>query len=298
MPIKENFMMKWITISFMIFTFLCEGYSKETNIEYADSLRNEGLVSEAKLEYERIVFNAEDNTTRTLALIKKAQCHIDGREFGPAQSAASRITYFGLSDSLVYEARYTSSLSAYLNSDYTEAASQLLVVNQFLPAEYAIKSKPLYALALNELRRWDEAKDELSDWINWHYAADSIQRDSLLSEVEAIYNHKNYPKYRDPKRADLWATVLPGSGQLYSGYVFDAAFTALMVASGIGIALVGVFVVQYYVTGLIAGYGIYQRFYTAGIKRSEFLAKKRNYERNSVYNGCLQSFIIAMQSTD
>ena len=251
-----------------------------------------GQFDEARLAYEWVIYNASNNQTRTIALMNKSLCYVAQGEFADAQSTTARIQFFGLNDSLHYESRHRSALNAYYNADYTEASSQLLSVDQFLPKELSIHSKPLRALVLNELRQWEKAESELIEWARWQYSNDSVKRDSIITSLQSIYRHKNHPQYRDPRRADLWATILPGTGQLYSGYLFDAAFTALMVASGFGIAAIGVIVVQYYVTGVVLGYAIYQRFYTAGIKRSVFLANKRNYQKSRKYNDCLQSIVL------
>ena len=289
-------MMKWITTFCMICISLLEGYSE--SIQTADSLRQNQEYDLARLTYERIIYSSADNVSRTEALLGKAQCYLDENDFDGAQYTVERIVFFGLTDSLMWEARSRAGLAAFLNGNFEAAESQLLVANQMLPDSITIQGSPLYALTLNELGKWDEAKTELITWINWRFEEDSLIQDSLQSMVEMVYSEKGQSKYRDPKKADLWATLLPGTGQLYSGYFFDGAFTALMVASGIGVAALGVFVVKYYVTGLVLGYGIYQRFYTAGIKRSEFLARKRNYQRNRAYNDCLQAIVIDLQNIE
>lgn len=164
------------------------------------------------------------------------------------------------------------------------------MVDQFLPLEYQMRGAVLYALALNETREWDKAKIKLKEWVNYEFD-NSIERDSILGEIESIYNPKHYPKYKNPKRANTMSTFVPGLGQLYSGYVFDAAFTVFMMATGLGVAAIGIFVVKYYVTGVVLGYGIYQRFYMAGIKRSEYLANKRTYILERRFNDPLITYL-------
>jgi hypothetical protein len=150
----------------------------------------------------------------------------------------------------------------------------------------------LYALLLNENREWEKAKEKLEKWTNYTYSNNPILKDSLLTAIHNLYNSKNYPKYKSPEKAHLYSSFVPGLGQAYSGYFADAAFSAIMQLSGIGVAVYGVFVAKYYITGLVLGYGIFQRFYIAGTKRAEFLANKHNYKSARKYNDCIKDFLI------
>jgi hypothetical protein len=239
----------------------------------ADSLRAAGSIEDAIIAYEYEAYTATNNITRTIALVQKADCLLEKGRIEQSESTLSRLNYFGLSDSLQYEARYKSALYSYLNKNFEESIAQFKMIQQFLPIEYSINSKPLYALALNETREWTEAKEQLHTWGKYHFSEDT-----------AVMN--------DLDKAQVWAQLLPGTGQLYSGYFFDAAFTSIMVLSGIGIAAYGVLVAKYYVTGILLGYGVFQQFYIGGQKRSEYLANKRNYQRKRAYNDQLKGMII------
>src|SRR5690606_11787255 len=127
-----------------------------------------------------------------------------------AQETCMRISYFGLNDSLHFEARYLTSLYSYLNNDFEESVSQLFAINQFLSAEYQIKSKLLYALSLNEIREWEKAEVEIITWVSEKYHGDSLTKDSIMSQLSELYKKKNHPRYRNPDRAIVWATFLPG----------------------------------------------------------------------------------------
>ena len=272
--------MKLITtlslICILPFAELFASESEHTELSIADSLRSEGLLAEAIIAYEYSAFTSLNNTDRTIALLKKAECLLESGKIERSESTLSRLNFYNLNDSLQYESRYKSALYSYLNQNFEESISQLSIIEQFLPIENSIKSKPLFALALNETRRWNEAKEQMILWNNYVNANDSCKLATYDIAIKNIYDKKNQPKYRDPAKALIWAQIIPGSGQLYSGYFFDAAFTSIMVLSGIGIAAYGVFVAKYYITGVLLGYGIFQRFFIAGQNRSEFLANKRN----------------------
>lgn len=280
----------------MICIFHFAGYSGNSNgvFNTADSLVAEHKLEWAALEYERICYETFDNRVRTLALNHKAQCQLDMYAPQAAKKTMLRVSYFGLSDSLVFESRKRAAYASYLDKDFTQASSQLFMVEQFLSRDYQSQVALLYALTLNELREWDKAKEKVIFWVN-HNIEQESQRDSLLFQIQCAYDSKNFPKYRNPESAALWSTIIPGTGQLYSGYFWDAAFSVLMVSIGLGVAAVGILVFKYYVTSIVLGYGLFQRFYMAGVKRAEYLAGKKNYTRDRRYNNQLRDLIFQIQ---
>lgn len=283
--------MRWIITYCMICTFPFAGFSTDGN--KADSLRALGLYSDAVLAYEYSAYTARNNAERTDALVQKALCYLSMENSHEAHKTMLRINYFGLNDSLHYNARYTAALLAYNDNRYEESSAQLDLVERFMPQHYQNESLLLHALALNEQRRWSEAELKLKRWIQT-YASDSVKAEILYERFEKLYDEKEHPKLRDPERAVLWSTILPGSGQLFSGYIFDAAFTATMVLSGVGIAAYGILVAKYYVTGFFLGYALFQRFYISNQKRAGFVAEKRNYKSLRKYNDKLRMHILAL----
>lgn len=246
------------------------------------------------MEYERIIYSTNDNEIRTQALIKKSECYILLQDFASAEKNLQRIFYSGLSDSLQYLAHYNTAFYAYLNKNFNLSISELVIIDTFLPDSIKINSYILYTLVLNENREWKKAKEKIQQWINYTYRDNLTVKDSLLTTTNELYDFKKYPKYKNPEKAHLYSSFLPGLGQLYSGYILDAAFSVFMQLSGIAIAAYGVFVAKYYFTGIILGYGIFQRFYLAGTKRAEYLANKHNYLSARKYNDALKNFILQL----
>jgi TM2 domain-containing membrane protein YozV len=283
----------------LICIFPFAGFSGNKSPEFfkADSLQSAGQLELASLEYERICYGTFDNYVRTQALNEKAKCLLLSNKADAAEANMLRVNYFGLSDSLVFESRYRTAYCSYLAKDFEQAVSQCFMIDQFLPIDYQMQSAVLHALALNETREWDKAKLKLSAWAEYSIH-NELKRDSVLSEIDAMYDPKQYPKFKDPNRANSLSTFVPGLGQLYSGYIFDAAFTTILMATGLGVAAVGIFVVKYYVTGIVLGYGIYQRFYMAGIKRSEYLANKRTYLSLRKFNDPLIETLTRLSSIE
>lgn len=275
---------------------LCAGLSSKAQVasdRTDDVAANYNAWEQRALALEFAAYQSEQNSDRITALLQKSVTEMSAGQTEKAYRTAQRFQFFDISDSLQYEARYQLAFSAFLNKDFEGCESQLLQIEQFLP-HMALKTYPLYALTLNEQRKWDEAKVKLQRWVEESFAEPSQVRESLRNQIESLYDTKNYPKLKNERHAETWSTILPGTGQLYSGYIFDAAFTALMVASGLGIIAYGVLVAKYYVTGAIVGYGFFQRFYAAGIKRSIYLAEKRNHKNLRKFNEPLRQFITGL----
>lgn len=278
----------------MICIFHCAVHSNNPDIQKADSLMKIGELNWALLEYERVVFASSDNSLRTLALLKKSECYVMLNDIKSAEKNLQRVLYSGLSDSLHYIARFNAAFYAYLNKNYNQSLSELIMIDNFFPDSLKVSSYILYALVLNENREWDKAKEKLLQWANNNYSNNLQTRDSLINAINNLYNPKNYPKYKNPEKAHLYSSFIPGLGQAYTGYWADAFFSAVMQFIGIGVAAYGIFVAKYYITGIVVGYGIFQRFYIAGTKRAEFLANKYNYVKARKYNDCLKDFILKL----
>jgi TM2 domain-containing membrane protein YozV len=287
--------MKSIGILCSICMFHFVGYSGNYSPEFylADSLKEASNYEWAALEYERICYETFDNTTRTVALNAKANCLLALNNPKAAQKALLRINYFSLNDSMIYDSRYLTGYASYLTKDFEQAKSQFFLIEQFLDTSYQVASAPLYALSLNELREWEKAEERLNFW------AGSIQnaqtRDSLFTAIQNAYSEKNHPKYRNPETASILSTIIPGSGQLYAGYIADALFSVLMTTTGLGLAAVGILVFKYYIAGAVVGLGMFQRFWSAGTKRSSYLAEKKNHLKLRKYNTELSDMIFSLE---
>ena len=274
-----------------MFRFVGYCSDQEEPFYFADSLLSAQEYGWAAVEYERVVFNGVDNTMRTQAFLRKSECYILLGEKEKAMGTTQRIQFFGLNDSLQFEARYHAALNSFINEKFEQAQAHLFQVEQFLPIDYQVKASLLHALTLNEMRKWQEAEEKVTLYIN-HLSSEEM--DSLLMASSLLFDADNHPKWKNPRRAFNFSSVVPGSGQLYSGHILDAAISAILVLSGVGIAVYGIAVVQYYVSGVVLGYSVFQRFYIAGQKRAKYLAERKNYRKQKEYNQQLEDFILAL----
>lgn len=292
--------MKPIKISYWICIFLFEGFSINplypASFAKADSIFFRGEYWNASIEYERVFFNAVDNYTRTIALINKSECLKAMAQIGLAEKCLLRINYNGLSDSLIHFSRVQTALCAYLAGNFTNAESQLLQLhNQVVDSLFIISSYPLYALVLNELKMWDKAKEVLLTYIRVNKDF-GLNKDSLAKEIETAYSLEKLPKLINVNRAKLLSSILPGSGQIYSGYFWEGLANASLQGIAMASFAYGIYI-GYYATAIVIGFGLLQKLYVGALTRTEYLANKRNYERVYIYNKKLKEIIMPISSS-
>ena len=257
----------------------------------ADSLFRIGNFYPAAVEYERNAFLSVNNSDRAISLLKKAECYKQLNNYSEAEKTTERIIYTNLSDTLLAEARYQSALCSYLAGDFSNAESHLLQMHSFMKDSSLTKnSLPLYALVLNELQRWDEAKEKTLKAINLS-EINSAQKDSLRKNVNALYVPQNYPRLKKLLKAQKMSAFLPGLGQLYAGYFWEGTASAFLNVASLGLS--GYFIYEtLYFTAVTAGTSVVSKFYLGGTNRLEYLVAKKNYKLLRNYNNQLKMLIV------
>lgn len=257
----------------------------------ADSLFLLGKYYPAALEYERAAYLSPTNSIRTLALLKKAECFKQTRDFLESEKATERIVYSNLNDTLIAEARYQSALCSYLAGNFVNAENHLLQMKAFIrDSSLTVNSLPLYALVLNELQRWPEAKEMALESIR-NSRLSVEEKDTLLKEINELYVTENYPRMKNLLKAQKMSAFLPGLGQLYAGYFWEGAASSFLNIASAGFIVYSIYTKLYF-TGIITGSGIFSKFYLGGSNRLEYLVGKRNYKVLRSYNDQLKNVIL------
>jgi tetratricopeptide (TPR) repeat protein len=259
----------------------------------ADSLYQLKQFQLAGIYYDQVVYLAQDNTTKTKALLSKADCYLERKDFTKAEAVLSRIFYADLNDSLIYLSRYKSALASYLNSNFSEAESQVIQAKSFIAdTTLLVNIFPLYVLILNESRKYKEAKEVLLSYIS-ATLLDSIYKAKLMSEVELYYQDNHTPRLKSPDKAKKLSMFLPGTGQLYAGYFWEGALNVGLQLFGLGFTGVCVYN-RYYFTGGLIGFAIFQKFYGGGMNRAQFLTEKRNYKLTRKFNDGVKKIVLSI----
>lgn len=262
---------------------------------FADSLKQAGRYDYASIEYERAYFYADDVSTRAAALLRKAECLKAVEKFDMAEKCLMRMNYFGLADSMTYQARYEAALCAYLAGHFANAESQLMQL--FIPGsvknpQLTAGALPIYTLVLNELQKWEEAKQKFHEWVGF-LDLPSHAKDSLYDHIENLYSKKNQPKLKKQGTAKVLSSIIPGSGQVYAGYFWEGVANAFLQGTTLLLTAYGIYT-GYYITSVVVSFGLFQKFYAGAIVRTEYLVEKKNYELTRKYNDALKKKIISI----
>ncbi|MBI3501540.1 MAG: hypothetical protein HY063_07080 [Bacteroidetes bacterium] len=288
---KELFYKTFLSYYFLIFS---HSLSFGEGCGEADSLFLSGKYYPAAVEYERTAFLSVNNSGRTIALLKKAECYKQMENFSEAEKSTERIIYTNLSDTLLAEAREQSALCAYLAGDFSNAENHLVQMHAFVKDSSLIKNTlPLYALVLNELQRWNEAKEKIFRAVELSELSQQ-EKDALKKSLEQLYAPQNYPHLKKLLKAQKMSAFLPGLGQLYAGYFWEGAASAFLNVASLG--LTGYFIyAKLYFTAATLGTGMFSKFYLGGSRRLEYLVAKKNYKLLRGYNDEMKKFILSLK---
>lgn len=228
----------------------------------------------ASVAAERIFFSAEDRTERAEAVLAKSWALKHLGEYDAALDNLRRVNMRNLPHKLEYRLLHERVILHYLNESWSDAQSELQRLNHFVENEdWRNYSAYLGILSLVEQQRWDEAREETSKY---------FETIGIDKHPEHIFG-ENHPEMKDPERAALWSTFIPGSGHVYGGNTLEGMGSAALQLTSLAWGAYNV-IHGFYATALITGGGLFQAFYFGGIERAETITENANREAIKTYN--------------
>ncbi len=276
--------MSFKTRFFFSFIFLCAiFFNCRAQDNTGDSLFVSGKYFEASIEYERMIFYSEHPARLNFLKYKKALCYKQMKNFGQAIEELQTIYFPNFNDSLLQKVYYLQSLCLYLNQEPTKA---LWKIDEYLSVKADTASfrffLPLKILCLNETLKWKESQECFKQFIQMQKF--SFEKSSeMVQNINELYKKKNRPHIKSIKSAENWSRFIPGSGQIYARKTGEGIANFLLNTSILALsaqqALSG-----FYITGYLAGLGMFNKTYQGGIKRSGILASRNNKEQIVNFN--------------
>lgn len=285
--------MAYVIKFFFSCTFLCGIFlSSEGKEGVADSLYVSGKYFEASIEYERLIFNAQDQSNLYYFKYRKALCYKRLKEFGKALEELQPIYFANSADSLFLRVYYEQTLCYYLNG---EPAKALWKIDEYCHRSADSASyryfMPVKIICLNETYQWNEARNCFMSYIALQNFTSEKETEMKLI-VENLYSKRRIPHIRSIDKAENWSRFIPGSGQIYAGKTGEGVVNFLINASLLAFSAQQV-LNGFYITGYFAGLGFLNKTYQGGIKRSGVLASKSNKEQLVRYNTEINELIRA-----
>lgn len=281
-------------------------YAGSRAMQKADSLFAAGDYFAAAIEYERCFFLSDDAIQRTMANLAKVSAHKQLGRFEQARTDLQRSLPFAGADTLRFRVLYELAFCSYMAGDHSGALSYVQQTRYFFPGQ-ADRLRLIEALALVRLERWNDLHEALDSWYGAFgetseppgddavaVASNYGTKPALLAEIKKMTSPDALPVQRDPGRARMMSTLLPGLGHVYAGEPGKGLLNASSQLVSVGIT--GILAWNgFYIAGITIGLGMFQSFYFGGIRQAGELAAASGQTRMEELKRQLAERLIALE---
>lgn len=253
----------------------------------ADSLFKTGNYFAASVEYERVLFNGSDDWRTVYNCITgKLNCLKKQEKFKDAVVFVGDYLNTSLPDTIVCKLLYEQALCSYFAKNYENTISLSTQIENSYPAFNGLPVlKMLKIFSLNELNKWDDAKNEYKKLIN-NYRFEGA---GTPVDLYAIL-----PKLKSEKKAQWLSMFIPGGGQLYAGKPLESLASIVIQGAGVYYAIIS-WNAGYYISAWL-GVGIFGSFHNGGVRRSEALVQQYNAGKIKQFNYSIQKQLLQIIS--
>ncbi len=295
--------MKSISLFWLTFVFLWCGYSTEASgdrysslILQAEAMFRAGQYPDAAIAYERASFWAGSAELKAAAFLGKVQCLKAMKRYSEAVDVLNRVDHSAIYDSMAVQVRVQSALCSYLDGRFANASAQLQQLFFYVPDTILTTSAlPLYALSLNEQGKWSEAKSAIRTFVVRAVKAGSLKNHDLV-RVNDAYDPIRLPLLKSARKARIWSSIVPGTGQAYAGFIGEGMASFGLNLSAL--AFLGLNIWNgYYITTFTVSTMLMQTTYNGGLSRTAKLVEQYNLEAKLTYNNALRNLILDLEQS-
>ncbi|MBK9639220.1 MAG: hypothetical protein IPO63_16020 [Bacteroidetes bacterium] len=277
---------------FLLTVFSTKAFTQ--TLESADSLFAIQQYDQASLMYERAIYERPDDALfLATTLLSKTNCLKAQSKFEQIGSLLSRIDLSVLSDSLKQEIYFQKALGYYLSDNFELAEKNILPSFNLesFHTKTQLNSVLLYTFILDELGKWNQAHQVMSDYIQNNKMFTTENKIVLKQTLDSIYDPSLQPTLRSIKKAKTLSLIFPGLGQAYNGDYKKGILNLLLTG---GSATFGVYNVLQanYITAATAGVYLFLYFYLGGANQSSYNVPTKNYIKKRKYNDQLKSEMV------
>lgn len=273
-----------LTCIFLYATFSINGQVK--SMQLADAFMAKQQYFEAAVYFEKVLFETEDDTVRFLAITQKLQCLKQQNKFTEA------IDFINENYSIRYTTqnrclmKYEQMLCSYLAGRFENAVSLCIYIKHDWPEYEQIATVELvHILSLNELQKWNDARELANQYVNKYSAEDTSK----------INFYKEIPKLKSQDKGQTLSTIIPGAGQFYAAKPLEGAASILLQAASIYFGIYS-FNNQYYLSAWLLGLGLFGSFHNGSARRAEVLVKQYNTRAAIRFNEMVKTGLISLKN--
>ncbi len=271
--------------------FLCAPFFSFAQIDslfdLAGQYAHAGNYSRAILEYERIVYLSGQQPQEIRARL--AQARILKQTNQPEQALDILIStpLMGIDDSLRAVFLYETALCAFLSNDFNTAEAQFKRM-EFRVEDTALYTpyQWLYVLTLTQNGHFEKAREALHKSIKNIPSLSADEQQALSKQIDSLFHEDNLPNLKDPEKAMMLSTFIPGAGQMYAGYPGEGLLNLSLHLVSLSVAAYAGYH-GFYITGYVAGLAVFQKFYFGSKERAYHLAEKNNKSQFQEFNSHL-----------
>lgn len=249
---------------------------QETRV-FADSLWSAGRLDEALTVYQRTAFFMRP-VTDAVILSRIADCFFATGNLERALEYYDHSYFAQTDDSLKKEVLFRK-CECYLRShNYHFALMELLSLEDSLREPFSYERDFYLGMTWYGLEDFDKASG---------FFQAAAPTPEAREQVRAIFANRKQFYRPNPKLASWLSVFLPGSGQIYSGEIFQGVNSLLLTGFFVGLG-VYIAIVNSPLDAIFEALPWFQRYYEGGFKRaSEFAQHKRAENRNRIFNQVL-----------
>jgi len=272
---------RFFLLSAILFCTIHAG-TQDKALEVAEKFFNSENYYDAITEYRRyIFFNSEkkDNSI-SYAHYKIGLAYRNQGKWDESLNAIRRSIHTANTEYIRDERKIDLAIVLIASGNYSAAEFYLIKIEIFsnIPE---LKQKAAFFRGVSAIYsfKWEQARNAFQIYFNNHperkYAEVGKKLDSLLNKAQNLI-------YKSPKLAKILSTILPGSGQIYSGDWCNG-INALAINTVTGYLLVNDLVKRRYLDAIFNSLFIFERFYRGNRYHAEELAKKYNKNINQKF---------------
>ncbi len=269
-----------LLISAILFCTTFSG-AEDLSLSYAERFFNSGNYYNAITEYKRFIFFNSNfrNENVSYAYYKIGLAYRNQKKWDECIEAFQKSIQTEVKESIRDEKKIA--LAVALISSGNHSASEFLLLEVEMFTHFPeLRRKAAFFRGVSALYsfKWKEARESFHVYFNNSKSKSqeiSTQVNSLLAKAQDF-------KYKSPKLAKTLSTILPGSGQIYSGD-WRNGINALLINTATGYLLVKSLLSLQYQGALFYSLFLFGRFYRGNRYRAEEAAKKYNQSRNQKF---------------
>jgi len=276
MPIFKSF----FQISAVLFSMTFVS-SSDLCLDIAEKFFNIGDYYAAITEYKRFIFFSSNTNNENISYsyYKIALAYRNQQKWNECIDAFQRSIQTALTEGTRDERKIDLAITLISSGNYNGAEFLLIKLEMFSQVQ-EIKQKASFFRGISSLYsfKWKQAREAFSFYFP------NIQSESkeIFKQVDSLLANAEDVKYRSPKLAKIFSTILPGSGQIYAGN-WRNGINALLINVATGYLFINDIFNREYFDAIFNTLFIFERFYSGNRFNAEESAKKYNYRINKSF---------------